>query len=86
MARTRYKIYETAYPYFITTNIVEGYPVFSNRLAAEIILEGFSFLQNKRKTVLYAYVIMENHIHLIVQSEKLSKNFELLNPGRHVQS
>lgn len=75
MSRNRYKIYENDYPYFITTSIVEGYPVFSNRLAAEIILEGLSFLQNKRKTVLYAYVIMENHIHLVAQSEKLSKNF-----------
>lgn len=74
MSRTRYKIYETDYPYFITASIVEGYPVFSNRLAAKIILEALSFLQDQRNTILYAYVIMENHIHLIAQSEKLAKH------------
>lgn len=74
MARTRYKIYETEYPYFITSSIVDGYPVFSNRLAAEIILEALTFLKDQRNTVLYAYTIMENHVHMIVQSEDLSKH------------
>lgn len=74
MARTRYKIYETEYPYFITSSIVEGYPVFSNRLAAEIVLEALTFLQDQRNTILYAYVIMENHIHMVVQSDELSKH------------
>lgn len=74
MSRTRYKIYESEYPYFITSNVVEGYPLFSNHLAAEIILKGLTFLQVKRNTMLCAYVIMENHIHLIAQSRELQKH------------
>lgn len=73
MSRTRYKVYDAAYPYFLTSSIVEGYPLFSNPLAAEIVLESFTFLQEKRNVSLYAYVIMENHIHLIAQSPDLSK-------------
>ena len=74
MSRTRYRIYETEYPYFITNSIVNGYPVFSTPLAADVILESLSFLQNHRKVKLFAYVIMENHMHMIVQSIELSKN------------
>jgi putative transposase len=55
MGRTRYRIYETEYPYFITSSIVRGYPVFSNILAANIILDSLTFLQNHRDTTLYAY-------------------------------
>ncbi|MCC5908800.1 MAG: transposase [Balneolaceae bacterium] len=74
MGRTRYRIHETEYPYFITSSIVRGYPVFSNILAANIILDSLTFLQNQRDTKLYAYVIMENHLHMIVQSDKLPKH------------
>ncbi|NGP86967.1 REP-associated tyrosine transposase [Fodinibius halophilus] len=74
MARTSYKVYETQYPYFITISIVDWLPVFSITDAAEIILESLAFHQNKRGLTLYAYVIMENHMHLIAQSDQLQKN------------
>lgn len=76
MAGTRYRIYETEHPYFITSSVVEGYPIFSFPEAAEIVLEALNFLQEERDTKLYAYVIMENHIHLIAQSNGLSKNLK----------
>jgi len=78
MSRTRYKIFEAEYPYFITSNVVDGYPLFSKPLAAEIILKGLAFLQDKRKTTLCAYVIMENHIHFIAQSLELQKHLRAL--------
>jgi putative transposase len=74
MSRSRYKIYETEYPYFVTCSIVEEYPLFSISLAAETILSALAFLQNQRNTTIYAYVVMENHIHFIAQSDELSKH------------
>jgi putative transposase len=74
MTRTRYKIYETEYPYFITCSIVEEHPLFSIPMAAETILNALAFLQNQRDTTIYSYVIMENHIHMIAQSDELSKH------------
>ena len=80
MSRSRYKIYETEYPYFITSSIVDGIPLFSSPEIAQFILEGFHFLQQARGVQLYAYVIMENHIHFIASDhESLSvklKNFK----------
>jgi len=57
----------------ITSSIVEGYPIFSNPIAADIVLHSLTFLQEKRDVNIYAYVIMENHIHFIAQSPELAK-------------
>lgn len=79
MSRSRYKIYETEYPYFITSSIVDGIPLFVNPEIAQFILEALKFLQKSRDVELYAYVIMENHIHFIANDQDLPqklKNFK----------
>ncbi len=76
MGRSRYKIYDSDYPHFITSSVVEGYPIFSNPKAAEILLSALKFLQVQRDTILYSYVIMENHIHLVVKSDDLTKKIQ----------
>lgn len=74
MPRTSYKVYDNHYPYFITNNIVDWLPVFSVPGIVAIVLDSLLFLQNERKVKLFSYVIMENHIHLITQSNELEKN------------
>lgn len=76
MSRSRYKIYETEYPYFLTGSIVQGIPLFANSEIAQIILEGLQFLQESRDVEVYAYVIMENHIHLIASDDDLPKKLK----------
>jgi len=72
MGRSRYKIYEEEYPYFITSSIVGGYPIFSMPEAAQIVLDGLIFLQNERDVQINAYVVMENHIHFIALGDDLA--------------
>lgn len=79
MSRSRYKIYESEYPYFITSSFVRGYPLFADPDVARIILEGFQFLQDQRQVTLYAYVLMENHLHYIACGEMLSKKLRHFN-------
>ncbi|MDZ7718751.1 MAG: transposase [Balneolaceae bacterium] len=76
MSRSRYKIYETEYPYFLTSSIIDGIPLFSIPEIAELILDGFQFLQESRDVDLYAYVIMENHIHFIASNDDLPKKLK----------
>jgi hypothetical protein len=73
MSRSHYKIYETAYPYFMTSSFVEGIPVFADLDAAKIVLNSLVFLQTRRAVKLFAYVLMENHFHIIAQSKNLSE-------------
>ncbi len=76
MGRSGYKVYDPSYPHFITSSVVKGYPIFSNPKAAQIVLNALTFLQFQRNTNLYAYVIMENHIHIIAQSDELTKKIQ----------
>ncbi len=77
MGRSRYKIYEEHYPYFITSSIKDGLPLLSNPELAKIVLDSFIFLQRKRNVTIYGYVIMENHFHAIVKGEGLSEKLRL---------
>ena len=38
----------------------------------QIILDSFNYLQRERGLKIYAYVILENHLHWIVQADELS--------------
>ncbi|WP_428234866.1 REP-associated tyrosine transposase [Gracilimonas sp.] len=77
MGRSRYKIYEEHYPYFITSMIKDGLPLLSKPKLSQIVLDGFLFLQSERKVIIYGYVIMENHFHAIVEGEDLAKKLRL---------
>ncbi|MDR9417092.1 MAG: transposase [Gracilimonas sp.] len=71
MGKTRYKFKEEHYPYFVTCSIVKGISLFAYQDISEIIIESIKYLQNKEKVKLYAYVIMHNHIHMIVEGKGL---------------
>jgi REP element-mobilizing transposase RayT len=73
MTRSRYRIYEDYYPYFFTCTIVGWLPVFTRPEAVKIIYDSWQFLQNEDRLVIYGYVILENHLHLIASSSALSK-------------
>lgn len=46
MSRSRFKFHENDYPYFITSSIIEGIPLFSDPHIAKIVLESFRFIQS----------------------------------------
>lgn len=77
MGRSRYKIREEDFPYFLTMSVVDGLPVFSLPGAANFVLDSLNFLQEKRNVALYAYVIMENHLHLIAKGNDLGPKIGL---------
>ena len=60
----------------MTCSVVEWLPLFSNPTIADIILESLRFLQRERSFVIYAYVIMENHIHMIASCDDLGKRMK----------
>ena len=72
MGRSSYKFFEEDYPYFITSTLNYGIPLFSDQRIARIVLNSIQFIQDHKKAKVYAYVIMENHIHMIFMSEKPS--------------
>ena len=72
MSRSRYRIFETEYPYFMTCTIVGWLPVFTRPEAVNIIYDSWKHLQRECHFELFGYVILENHLHLAARAPELS--------------
>ena len=70
--RTRYKAIENHAIYFTTSTIVEWIPVFTSNKYSDIIINSLSYCRQNKGLKVFAYVIMDNHIHLLVSGYNLS--------------
>ncbi len=64
-----YQIKDQSGIYFVTFQVVGWVDIFSRQVYRDIIIESLTFCQKHNGLVIYGYVIMTNHIHLIVRSE-----------------
>ena len=74
MGRSRYKIYEPIAPHFITCTILHWIPIFTRVETTDIIYESLKYLQKSDNLKLHAYVILENHLHLVASSDDIGKS------------
>jgi REP element-mobilizing transposase RayT len=73
MGRNRYKITCPESPHFITLTVLHWIPVFTRPETVNILLDALKHLSKDGLNV-YAYVILENHCHLVVQSKSLDRD------------
>ncbi len=73
MGRSRYKITNPQAPHFLTLTVLHWLPVFTRPKTVNILLESLEFL-SKEGLKVYAYVVLENHCHVIVQSSALDRD------------
>ena len=71
--RSRYTIVESEGIYFLTATIVNWLPVLIGNDVCNMVLESLLFCRKSKDLRLYAYVIMENHIHLVAEAPELSR-------------
>jgi REP element-mobilizing transposase RayT len=76
MGRSRYRIVENEYPYFMTCTVVGWLPLFTRSEAVDIVYDSWRYLQKDRDFKLFAYVILENHLHLIGRSPDLKTTMQ----------
>ena len=55
------------YPQFFTATILEWKHLLANDTYKDIIISSLKFLVNDGRVIIYGFVIMPNHIHLIWQ-------------------
>jgi putative transposase len=60
--------YPKYYPQFFTATILEWKPLLHEDEYKDIIINSLQFLVTNKRVRLYAFVIMQNHIHLIWQA------------------
>jgi REP element-mobilizing transposase RayT len=70
MEENGYKINDQTKVHFITATVVDWVDVFSRKSYRDIVIESLNFCIKNKGMILFGYVIMSNHIHLIVQSNE----------------
>jgi REP element-mobilizing transposase RayT len=65
---TGYKIGEQDELYFVTFQIVRWVDIFTRQVYRDIVIDSLRFCQRTKGLEIYAYVIMSNHIHLLMRS------------------
>lgn len=63
-----FTIRDQSLPHFITATVVDWIDVFSRKSHRDSIIKSLDFCINNKGMVLYGYVIMSNHVHMVVQS------------------
>ncbi len=66
---SKYKVGEDAIPHFVTFSVVGWVDVFSREQYKELFIESLKYCQQNKGMVLHAWVIMTNHVHLIISSD-----------------
>ncbi|MCH8534800.1 MAG: transposase [Flavobacteriaceae bacterium] len=64
-----YQIRDQSKPHFVTFTIINWIDVFSRKSYKDIIVNNLNYCINNKGLIVYGYVIMSNHIHLIIQSQ-----------------
>ncbi|HRE77663.1 MAG TPA: transposase [Flavobacterium sp.] len=65
-----YVIRDQKLPHFLTATIVDWVDVFSRKSYRDCVIECLDYCIKNKGMILYSYVIMTNHIHMIVQSKE----------------
>ena len=68
--RSRYKFSEVnGYLYFVTLTIIEKIPILTNSTYIQVLIDNMKFYRAKKNLKIFYYVIMDNHMHLIVSQD-----------------
>jgi putative transposase len=65
---SKYKVKDDAMPHFVTFTVVGWLDVFSREEYKQIIVSSLEYCMVEKGLLLHAWVIMTNHLHLIISS------------------
>jgi REP element-mobilizing transposase RayT len=65
-----YKITEQDELHYPTFQVVRWVDIFTRQLYRDIVLDSLRFCQKHKGLEIYAYVVMSNHLHLLIRSQQ----------------
>jgi putative transposase len=65
---TAYRFSENDIPHFITMTVVEWIDLFNRQRYKDVLVDSLNFCIKNKGLIVHAYVIMSNHIHLVVRT------------------
>jgi len=63
----KYKVYDNQALTFVTMGIVDWMDLFTREVYKEIVIDSLKYCKKEKGLVIYAFVIMSNHLHLFDQ-------------------
>ena len=69
MSGDKYFISDKAGCYFITFTIIHWIDIFSRKEYRDIIVDSLNYCISEKELIVYAWVIMSNHIHLVITTK-----------------
>ncbi len=71
--RSRYRMHDPNGTYFVTSTVVEWFPVFTTSACCDILVNSLLHCRENRQLRIHAWVIMENHFHAVLSGPDLAK-------------
>lgn len=65
-----YQIKDQSAAHYITLQVVQWADIFTRKIYRDIVIESLKYCQKEKDLEIYAYVIMSNHIYMLVRSNK----------------
>ena len=79
---TGYTIDEQDGLYFVTFQVVKWIDIFTRKIYRNIVIDSLRFCQQNKDLEIYAFVVMSNHLHLLLKSGRS----ELSNTIKEIKS
>jgi putative transposase len=70
--RSRYRVHHPDHAHFVTCTIVEWLPVFTSSTCCDIVVKSFLHCREHKGLKIYAWVVLDNHLHAILAAPDLS--------------
>ena len=64
------RIYDQYGLNFVTFTIVDWVDIFTRKVYCDLIIESLKYCQKEKQLYIHAFVIMSNHVHLVVSAEE----------------
>jgi REP element-mobilizing transposase RayT len=84
MSDEGYKIRDQKAIHFVTFTVVDWVDVFTRPIYKDVVIDSLKYCQQNKGLVLFAYVIMSNHIHLIIQDANGKLSDLIRDMKRHI--
>ena len=75
---TRYRFGEDGFPHFVTCTVINWIDVFTREEYKAIIIDSLKYCIENKGLEVHGYVIMHNHIHLLISTASENKLQDLV--------
>jgi REP element-mobilizing transposase RayT len=79
-----YKIRDQYKPHFVTYTVTDWIDIFTRPIYKDIVIESIKYCQAQKELIVFAFALMSNHLHLIIQSSDGKLSDTIRDMKRHI--